>query len=714
MSRYKNKINAITAIMPKTDFIRNVGIVAHIDHGKTTLSDSLLSAVGYLSDELAGTVRALDYLDEEQKRGITIKTANISLLYQFNSQDYLVNLVDTPGHVDFTGSVTRALRIIDGVIVVVDAVEEIMVQTETVTRQALSEYIKPILFINKIDRLIDELRLTNSEIQKKLQRIILEFNNLIETYSLDASTKKWKVNTATGSVMFGSAIDKWGFNYDIFSKKNLKFDFIIQKYRNKEKDSLRKLLPIAEPVFQGIIRNLPSPIEAQKYRIKKIWLGDIESEAGEYLSSCDINAPVILFVSKINYDPQAKFIATARVFSGTLKQGQNVVLLSDYSSESINKIYLLMGASKEQITTAPAGNIIAIGGLQNIKAGETIVEAGFDRKTLPFEQIKYFSEPVVTISIEPNKLSQLPEMLKALNLIALQDPNLKVDINEETGEYLISGLGELHLEIVVKKLKEKGFDIIASEPMVVYRETITSSAEGSVAGISSVKEIHFALKPIPDEPLSFLSSIKVDSSNRKAIHSFKRVVKHDRLLQKTINIFPNENILINNSEIELSDKLLHNLVEILQNKLKNGILCEEPIRGIMIIINKIEIDEKNLNLAELLTAVNDLFNKLYQESKPTILEPLFKIQVTVPKELVGKVTTIINQRKGYIKDINELKNNVIITGLIPVKDSFGLAMELRSKTSGRAFWQTQFYSWQPVPKKELDAIITSIRKRKGL
>ena len=172
----------ILKLMGNKENIRNIGIIAHIDHGKTTITDSLLAEAGLLSPKIAGQARALDYLEEEQKRGITIKTANISLLHEVGRRPYVVNLVDTPGHVDFTGKVTRTLRAIDGAVVVVDAVEEVMVQTETVTRQALDERVKPVLFINKVDRLITELRLTSDEIQNKFIRIIRDFNNLIEIY----------------------------------------------------------------------------------------------------------------------------------------------------------------------------------------------------------------------------------------------------------------------------------------------------------------------------------------------------------------------------------------------------------------------------------------------------------------------------------------------------------------------------------------------------
>ena len=222
----------ILKIVQNLENVRNAGIIAHVDHGKTTLTDSLLSAAGLLSPSVAGQALALDYLEEEQKRQMTIKAANISLYYEINGNPYVINLIDTPGHVDFSGRVTRSLRAIDGCVVVVDAVEEVMVQTETVTRQALEERVRPTLYINKIDRLIKELRLSPDEVQGKLSRIIRDFNNLIELYAEPEFREKWKVSPTTGTVAFGSAKDRWGFTTQTAQEKGIKFSDVVSAYQN--------------------------------------------------------------------------------------------------------------------------------------------------------------------------------------------------------------------------------------------------------------------------------------------------------------------------------------------------------------------------------------------------------------------------------------------------------------------------------------------------
>ncbi|MDX1814247.1 MAG: GTP-binding protein, partial [Candidatus Bathyarchaeia archaeon] len=219
MPRFKHTRD-ILRLMGEKKAIRNLGILAHIDHGKTTLTDSLLAGTGLLSPQVAGSARVLDYLEEEQKRGITMKTANISMLYRTANSSFIINLVDTPGHVDFTGKVTRALRTIDGAVVLVDAVEEVMAQTELVLRQALEERVRPVLFINKVDRLITELKLTEEQIQKKFTRIIGFFNDLIEMYGESPFKEMCKADPAKGNVAFGSALHRWGFTLGVARKKN--------------------------------------------------------------------------------------------------------------------------------------------------------------------------------------------------------------------------------------------------------------------------------------------------------------------------------------------------------------------------------------------------------------------------------------------------------------------------------------------------------------
>ena len=369
----RKAISEILEMMEKTHNIRNIGLVGHIDHGKTTLSDSLLSEAGLLSPDLAGEARALDYLEEEQKRGITMKSTNISLYYEKSLEGhdpFLINLVDTPGHLDFSGKVTRALRLIDGVVVVVDAVEEIITQSETVIKQALQEGVKPILFINKVDRLIRELKLSDDDIRKKYTRIINDFNTLIERHADQPFKKRWKVSPLSGNVAFGSALHKWGFTLKIMEKSDIKFKDIRERYKKETytKESYADLavfLPIHNAILEMVVDHLPNPIEAQKYRIGKIWDGDIESSLGNSMINCDPEGPLVICLSKVQVDKH-ELVATGRIFSGDCSKKDKIFLIRENNPETIQRTAIFMGQRREQVDRIPVGNIVAIEGIKNL------------------------------------------------------------------------------------------------------------------------------------------------------------------------------------------------------------------------------------------------------------------------------------------------------------------------------------------------------------
>ncbi|RLF75515.1 elongation factor EF-2, partial [Thermococci archaeon] len=287
MGKREEMIKEIKELMLQPERIRNMGIAAHIDHGKTTLSDNLLAGAGMISEELAGKQLVLDFDEQEQARGITINAANVSMIHEYGDQKYLVNLIDTPGHVDFGGDVTRAMRAIDGAIIVVDAVEGVMPQTETVLRQALREYVKPVLFINKVDRLIKELKLTPQQMQERFVKVITDVNRLIRKYAPKEFRDKWLVNVNDGSVAFGSAYYNWALSVPYMKKTGVSFKDIIDLTNAGDLKTLRKKAPLHVVVLDMVVRHLPNPVEAQKYRIPHLWRGEVESEIGQSMASCD-------------------------------------------------------------------------------------------------------------------------------------------------------------------------------------------------------------------------------------------------------------------------------------------------------------------------------------------------------------------------------------------------------------------------------------------
>jgi len=713
----------IIKLMANKEDIRDIGIIAHIDHGKTTMSDSLLAEAGLLSPKIAGAARALDYLEEEQKRGITIKTANISLLHEIEGTSHVVNLIDTPGHVDFTGKVTRALRAIDGVVVVVDAVEEVMVQTETVTRQALNERVKPVLFINKVDRLIKELKLNTDQVQSKLLRIIRDFNNLISLYGEKEHKEQWKVDATKGTVAFGSALHKWGFTLDMAQQNGIKFSDVVDAYHTGRYEELSETVPLHTAILDMAVRNLPNPVVAQKYRVPKVWKGELDSEIGKAMINCDENGPTVICLTSAQMDPHAGLVATGRTFSGCINEGDRVYLVGAKKDYRVQQVSMYMGAFREVVGHIGAGNIAAVLGLDLARAGETLV--GIDHKDamVPFENIQYVSEPVITIAIEPKHPRELPRLVDLMGRLAIDDPNLVTTINKETGEYLLSGMGELHLEIAVKFLKEYGggLELITSRPIVVYRETV--SAEGAVAMAKSPnKHSRFwvQVEPLDQNVIDLMEKGALfEAMGKKRINSTLRE-EAGWSAQESKNVWALEehkNVLVDLTKgIQYLREVKETVSSGFRWAAKNGPLCDEPIRGVKVKLldAKLHEDPVHRGPAQIMPAIKRAFWGSFLTAQPILSEPIYKIGVSVPQQFVGEVTGLITRKRGRVTSSEQKGPITMIKGFLPVAETFGLSADMRSATSGHAFWQTQFDHWEKVPESIAIEVIAEIRKRRGL
>ena len=694
-------------------FIAN-GVIVH----NTTLSDSLLAASGLLSPSVAGEARALDYLEEEQKRGITIKTANISLLHEYDGKEYVINLIDTPGHVDFTGKVTRALRAIDGAVVIVDAVEEVMVQTETVTRQALEERVKPLLFINKVDRLINELRLGPSEIQVKLGRVIQRFNQLIDIFGEKGFKDKWRVRPDLNNVAFGSAKDKWGFTLRQAQEKGMTFNDVLKFYSEGKLDELRELFPVHKAVLDMVVEHIPTPIEAQRYRIPKIWHGDLDSEIGQAMLNCDENGPVAFMVTNITVDERAGLVATGRLLSGTLKSGLEVYLIGKRKKDRVLQVGMYMGPYREVVDYMIAGNIPAVLGLEAASAGETVSTIS---SMLPFEAIHYISEPVVTISIEPKNTRDLPKLINSLRKLAIEDPNLHVKINEETGEYLLSGMGTLHLEVSLHFLADMGIEVSVSSPIVVYRETITRRSP-VFPGKSPNKhnKVKVRLEKLDDEVVDMIVSGELNERlGRKEIQRILMEKGWSADEARSVWVVDNEggNILIDMTKgVQYMQESKQMLIGAFLDFCKEGVLAREPLRGVkgILIDAFFHEDPAHRTLAQIIPMLHRALLGAELTANPSLYEPIMKMQVQVPTELIGAVTGVIASKRGQVTNIDQREYYSVVNGFIPVSETFDLAQILRGATAGRAFWQTQFSHWQLIPKSILTSVVSEIRRRKGL
>jgi elongation factor 2 len=709
--------------MHRKERIRNIGIIAHIDHGKTTMTDSLLAEAGLLSPKIAGEARALDYLEEEQKRGITIKTANISLLHEISSHPYVINLVDTPGHVDFTGKVTRALRAIDGAIVVVDAVEEVMVQTETVTRQALEERVKPVLFINKLDRLVRELKLTPSEIQDKVLRIIRDFNSLIEIYGESEFRDKWKVDPQKETVAFGSALHRWGFTLKIAQEKGVKFSDIMEAYAKGEHQKLARLIPLHNAILDMVVKNIPDPVEAQRYRLPRIWKGDLNSEVGQAMLNCDDNGPTVMCITMAQIDPHAGLVATGRLFSGTIKQGDQVYLVGVRRDYRVQQVSMYMGAFREVVDKISAGNIAALLGLDLARAGETLVDVAHKDAMVPFERIRYVSEPVITIAVEPKHPKDLPLLMEAMNRLSIEDPNLTATINKETGEYLLSGMGELHLEIAIKFLQDYGgeLEIITSKPIVVYRESI--AGKGALALAKSPNGLNRFLVQV--EPLEENVIKMIEGGEISGEMGLKKIGKTlfeeaEWKAEEARNIWAideHRNMLVDVTKgIQQLGEVRETIIAGFRWACRAGPLCEEPLRGVKVKLVDAQLhdDPVHRGPAQIMPAIRRAILGSFLTAKPVLLEPVYKIGVSVPSRWVGECLSIITKRRGKIVASDQRGILTMITGYIPVAETFGLSAEMRSATSGHAFWQCTFDHWEKVPENIAKEVVRQIRERKGL
>lgn len=719
MPKFKSTQDILRLIGNK-DQIRNFGVIAHVDHGKTTMSDSLLAASGIISPTVAGQALALDSMKLEQNRQMTIRGANVTLYYEHEGKDYVINMIDTPGHIDFTGRVTRALRAIDGVVVVSDSVEGIMTQTETVTRQALEERVRPVLYINKIDRLVKELRLDPQAMQKWLSNIIAEFNKLIDIYAEPELRDKWKVSIQGNSVAFGSAKDRWGFNYDMAQKRGISFKDVYDAYTSDNSDPIKDLsekAPLHEAVLGMVVQHHPPPHVAQRYRIPKIWPGNLDSDIGKALLDCDDNGPIIMMVTTINVDQQAGRVATGRLFSGTVKDGDELYLLDAKRTGKVQSVNIYMGNTREVVNLLPAGNIPALLGLDYAVAGETFSTV----KDIPaFESIKYVSEPVVTIAVEPKHPKDLPKLVEALRRITVEDPNLIVKINEETGETLMAGMGVLHLEIATSLLQEAGLEITTTQPLINYRETIRSSA-GPIMSKSPNRhnKIFMRVEPLAEDIVDLIKSGQIrDDLDRKEMAKLLRSKGWEAdQARKVAAVDPSGNLLVDETKgVQFIQESIDSIRSGFDDVVHSGPLARETVRGLKFVLHHFvpHEDPAHRGLAQLMPATRRSMLGSMLIADPILLEPILGIEIKCPQEQIGTVAGILSGKRGKLLNVDQKGVISIIQGEVPASETFDLSEIMRGGTAGKALWNTYFKTWQPVPQSLFKSLVLDIRKRKGL
>ncbi len=693
------------------------GFVIH----NTTLSDQLLAGAGMISEELAGDQLVLDFDEMEQERGITIDAANVSMVHEYEGEEYLINLIDTPGHVDFSGDVTRAMRAVDGAIVVVCAVEGVMPQTETVLRQALRERVRPVLYINKVDRLINELKLSPEEMQQRFQEIIAEINKMIDQMAPEEFKDEWKVSVQDGSVAFGSAYYGWGISLPFMEKTGITFNDIIEKCQQgpDAQKELAKEAPVYQVVLDMVVRHLPDPVTAQEYRIEQIWPGDPESEDGKALRKCDPEGKLAMVVTDVRIDPHAGEVATGRVFSGTVREGQEVYLASAQREGRIQQVGIYMGPDRIRTDEVPAGNIAAVTGLRDVWAGETITDP--EDPIEPFEELQHFAEPVVTVAVEAKNTQDLPKLIEILHQIAKEDPTVKVEINEETGQHLVSGMGELHLEIIAHRIKERGVDIEVSEPIVVYREGVFDVCDQKIEGKSPNKHNKFYVKiePVEEDVIKAIEEGELNPEEVKGreLENALMELGMDKDDAKSVVHIDGTNFFLDQTVgVQYLNEVMELLIEGFEEAMKEGPLAKEPCRGVKVKLVDAEIHEDPVHRgpAQVIPAIKRAIYGGMLLADAHLLEPMQYVYVTVPQDYMGAVTKEIQSRRGQILEINQEGDTVIIKAKAPVAEMFGFANDIRSATEGRAIWTTEHAGYERVPEELEPEIIREIRERKGL
>ncbi len=719
-------VEKMQRMISKPSHIRNICTSAHIHHGKTAFTDNLLAAAGLMSTESAGELEkgmATWQHSDEQERLMTVDAANVSMVHEFKGDEFLINLIDTPGHVDFGGNVTRAMRAIDGTIVLVCASEGIMPQTETVLRQALKERVKPVLFINKVDRLVKELQLTPQQIQERFTKIIVEFNSLVEEIAETEFKQKWQVSINEGSVAFGSARDNWALSLSYMQKKNVGFKEILKAYEMTKEEREKWVwqnAPLSEVILDMAITHLPNPIEAQKYRIGRIWRGDEDSQLSKDLYSCNPNGKVAFCITRILIDSRSgREICAGRLYSGTVTEGMQIYCNNAKQYQRLQNVYMYVGIKTEPFTSVPAGNVLAVAGIQAF-AGETITV----EPEQPFEELKHIFEPVITKSITVPKPQDLPKLVEVLRKVVKEDPSIKIDINDETGEVLMHGMGELHLEIIENRIKtEKGVEVVTSPPIVVYREAITRQSP-EVEGKSPNKhnKFYFIVEPLEE---SILTAIKRGDISEGRVRKKDEVAMRDRFVaagmdskqaQKIKDVF-NGNVFIDETRGQVHvGEVMEMVLDMFEDVMKSGPLAREPCVKMKVCLKDMKLHEDAIHRgpAQTYPAVREGIKDAIRQAGAVMYEPLQILLIEAPVVHMGDVSKLVSNRRGQLLDMEQEGSQLNAHAKMPVAELFGWSSDLRSATAGRGISSLADQMFERAPAEQQERIVKSIRERKKL
>jgi elongation factor 2 len=732
---------------------------------------------------------------------------------------YLINLIDSPGHVDFSSEVTAALRVTDGALVVVDCVSGVCVQTETVLRQALTERIKPVLIINKVDRALLELQLEPEEMYQTFTKAIENVNVIIATYE-DEKLGDVQVQPDKGTVAFGAGLQQWAFTLIRFSRMYAKkfgvdearmmkrlwgenffdpssktwkktnegadgktlerafcafcmrpitqifkaaMDDDVEKISNmlekmgmqlttEEKElrqkkllkaAMSRFLPAADALLEMIVLHLPSPKKAQVYRVETLYEGPMDDDCANGIRNCDSNGPLMIYISKmVPSTDKGRFYAFGRVFSGTVSTGQKVRIMGpnyvpgkkdDLFLKSIQRTVLMMGRYVEHIESVPAGNTVGLVGVDQylLKSG-TITDSELAHN---IAVMKFSVSPVVQVAVEVRNAQDLPKLVDGLKKLGKSDPMVQI-ITTESGEHVIAGAGELHLEICLKDLQDDfctGCPLKFSPPVVSFRETVSTESTEMCLSKSPNKHNRLYMKAVsmPEELSIAIEDKKVNPKDEAKVRArvLADVYGWDVTEARKIWCFGPDtagpNVVVDVTKgVQYLNEIEDSVIAAFQWASKEGVLAEENMRGIRFNLYDVTLhaDAVHRGGGQLIPTARRCFYACQLTAAPRLMEPVFLCDIQAPEGALGGIYSVLNQRRGQILSEEQRLGTPLykVQAHLPVLESFGFTEKLRAETGGQAFPQCVFDHWEIMGDDPLAAgsktntIVLEIRKRKNI
>ena len=683
---------------------RNIGIMAHIDAGKTTTTERILyyTGVNYKIGEVHEGTATMDWMEQEQERGITITSAATSCFWN----EHRINIIDTPGHVDFTVEVERSLRVLDGAIAVFDGVAGVEPQTETVWRQADRHNVPRMCFINKMDRTGADFFFVLGTIKERLgcKAAVIQlpigaeadFVGIIDLVTMKALV--WEGEDLGASWNEVEIPDDLKAQADEYRAElvDLLAEFdenILEKFVGEEeitiedlKTAIRKgtlsgdCVPIltgtafknkgVQPLLDSVVEYLPSPLDLPPVE-------GIEPRSEEVTKrAVSDDEPFAALAFKIMTDPHVGKLTYFRVYSGTLEKGATVLNTRSSSKERIGRILEMHANDREDLDIVRTGDIVAGVGIKDSKTGDTLCSPDHP---LMLEQFD-FPDPVIHVAVEPRSKADQDKMGKALGALSDEDPTFTVRSDDETGQTIIGGMGELHLEILVDRmLREFRVDANVGKPQVAYRETITKAVENyrythkkQSGGSGQYAEIVATVEPLTEG---------------EETYDFVDKVSGGRI--------PKEYIPAVNAGIQAA--------------MTSGVLAGFQVLGMKVTLNDGKHHDVDSSEMAFKIAAQAWFREVIKQAKPVLLEPIFSVEVVTPEDYMGDVVGDLNSRRGKVGQMEARGNNQVVTAEVPLSEMFGYATDLRSRTQGRATYTMQFDSYQKTPSSVQEEIVTRIR-----